>query len=256
MLEDVKWLKHRIHKVGYMPEAQVFEDSIFSWKQVQKRRAFVDLLVTSPPYLNNYHYPRNTRPQLHWLGFASGPGYAGARESESFGKFWQTVRGLPPIKLDFDMPALGQVIEKIRSINTEKGCYGGPGWANYVATYFNDAYRFCSTLSRLMRPGGKAVIVLGNSIIQGVEVRTDNFFGKIAGLCGLQFEDTVLLRNKRTGTSIIQSSVRVDKAAEKAVLYESAIVLMRDQLPRRKFCIPARAFYTGSSSARNVASET
>ena len=29
----------------------------------------VDLLVTSPPYLNNYHYNRNTRPQLYWLGF-------------------------------------------------------------------------------------------------------------------------------------------------------------------------------------------
>jgi len=66
-----------------------------------ERKNFVDLVVTSPPYLNNYHYPRNTRPQLHWLGMAGGPGYKAAREDESFGKFWQTVRGSEPVKLDF-----------------------------------------------------------------------------------------------------------------------------------------------------------
>ena len=109
----------------------------------------------------------------------------------------------------------------------EKGTYGGPGWANYVATYFNDTCRFCDVLSHLLKPGAAAVIVLGNSIIQGVEVKTDYFFGRIAELCGLGFKDTILLREKRTGTSIIQSSVRVDKAAVKTVLYESAVVLRR-----------------------------
>jgi len=72
----------------------VYADTFFSAAETLGRESFVDLAVTSPPYLNNYHYPRNTRPQLHWLGFASGPGYQGARETSSFGKFWQTVRDL------------------------------------------------------------------------------------------------------------------------------------------------------------------
>jgi hypothetical protein len=185
------------------------------------------LLVTSPPYLNNYHYPRNTRPQLHWLGFTSGPGYNGARENESFGKFWQTVRDSGPVQLAFNMPELSDVIEMIRSRNTDKGCYGGPGWANYVATYFNDTFRFCDVLSHLLKPKAVSIIVLGNSIIQGVEVKTDCFFGKIGELAGLRFEDNHLLRNKRTGSSIIQSSVRVEEAKEKTVLYESGVVLRK-----------------------------
>ncbi|HLI30791.1 MAG TPA: hypothetical protein VKV79_06810 [Terriglobia bacterium] len=73
------------------------------------------------------------------------------------------------------------------------------------------------------------MVVLGNSIIQGVEIKTDYFFGRIADLCGLAFEDTILLREKRTGTSIILSSVRVDQAPQRTVLYESAIVLRRKQ---------------------------
>lgn len=227
MLEDIGWAQGHMKILGYRPKAKVFSNSIFSALECLQQRNFVDLLVTSPPYLNNYHYPRNTRPQLHWLGFTSGPGYNGAREAESFGKFWQTVRDSKPIALSFKMPELSDAIAAIRGRNTEKGCYGGPGWANYVATYFNDTYRFCKVLSELLKPDAVSIIVLGNSIIQGIEVKTDYFFGKIGELAGLKFEDNHLLRNKRTGNSIIQSSVRVEEAMAKVVLYESGVVLRK-----------------------------
>ncbi len=227
MLEDTIWLKERMRGLNPKPKSSLIAESIFNAEEILGRRNFVDLVVTSPPYLNNYHYPRNTRPQLHWLGMSAGPGYKGAREDESFGKFWQTVRGIEAVNLDYSHRTLKNTIQAIRETNCDKQEYGGPGWANYVATYFNDTYRFCRVLSKLLRGDGMAVIVLGNSIIQGIEVKTDQFFGKIAELCGLEFADTVLLREKRTGTSIIQSSVRVEKATRKTVLYESAIVLRK-----------------------------
>lgn len=227
VLEDIGWVQGHMKTLGYRPKAKVFPKSIFSALDCLTRRNFIDLLVTSPPYLNNYHYPRNTRPQLHWLGFTSGTGYNGARETESFGKFWQTVRDSEPIALAFKMPELSAIIHAVRSRNKEKGCYGGPGWANYVATYFNDTYRFCQVLSQLLKPEAVSIVVLGNSIIQGIEVKTDHFFGKIGELAGLTFEANHMLRNKRTGSSIIQSSVRVGEAKEKTVLYESGVVLRK-----------------------------
>jgi 16S rRNA G966 N2-methylase RsmD len=227
MLEDIGWVQGHMKTLHRRPRARVYAKSIFAALESAQQQQFVDLVVTSPPYLNNYHYPRNTRPQLHWLGFTSGTGYGGANESQSFGKFWQTVRDRDPIQLSFDMPELAEVLEAIRGRNSEKECYGGPGWANYAATYFNDTYHFCNVLAKLLRPGAVAVIVLGNSIIQGVEVRTEYFFGKIAELAGLSFEENMLLRRKRTGNSIIQSSVRVDHAEGKTVLYEAGIVLRK-----------------------------
>jgi DNA modification methylase len=226
MLDDIGWLRTQVKDWNEAPASKVYAASVFAARDYLRKNS-VDLVVTSPPYLNNYHYPRNTRPQLHWLGFTSGRGYNGAREIESFGKFWQTVRDLPPVAISFKLRELGHSIETIRGLNTDKGPYGGPGWANYVATYFNDAYRFCLVLAQALRPGGAAVIVLGNSIIQGIEVKTDQYFGRIAELCGLKLEQTLLLREKRTGNSIIRSSVRVDKAKQKTMLYESAIVLRR-----------------------------
>ena len=91
---DMEWLRNELGKLDRRPLGEVHAETFFSAAQKLGRESFVDLAVTSPPYLNNYHYPRNTRPQLHWLGFASGPGYQGARETSSFGKFWQTVRDL------------------------------------------------------------------------------------------------------------------------------------------------------------------
>jgi len=227
MLDDIEWLQQHMARLRRKPEFKVIPCSFFAAREELRRREFVDLVVTSPPYLNNYHYPRNTRPQIHWLGFSSRRGYEGANESLSFGKFWQTVRDLPAVRLDFDLPELRQLVEEVRSRNVEKSSYGGPGWANYIATYFNDTHRFWQTLRPLLRKDGVAVVVLGNSVIQGMEVKTDEYFGKIAERSGFRFVQTVLLRKKRTGSSIIQSSVRVDKAEKRTVLYESAIVVSK-----------------------------
>jgi DNA modification methylase len=227
MRDDISWLQRRMVHNGGFPKSQVIPSSFFLARTAVRRREFVDLVITSPPYLNNYHYPRNTRPQLHWLGLASGSGYKGAHEEDSFGKFWQTVRTQPRVRLDFRFQRLEKVIAQIRERNVDKGSYGGGGWANYAATYFNDTHRFFQLLSSILRPNAIAVIVLGNSIIQGVEVKTDDFFGQIAERSGFRFEDNILIRKKRTGNSIIQSSVRVDKAGERVVLYESAIIIRK-----------------------------
>src|SRR5262249_54465675 len=87
MLEDVIWMQQHMKKMGGAPpQYQIFPQSIFSASTALKRTEFVDVAITSPPYLNNYHYPRNTRPQIHWLRFSTKRGYEGANESQSFGK--------------------------------------------------------------------------------------------------------------------------------------------------------------------------
>ncbi|MFO8008972.1 MAG: helix-turn-helix domain-containing protein [Candidatus Brocadiia bacterium] len=222
MLADVRLVQKRLP--ASRSEARLIRGSFFSEDTALPRQS-VDLVVTSPPYLNNYHYIRNSRPQVYWLGYAEKPKDLKPVEHGSFGKYWQTVRGEDPIGLDFELASLSETIDFLRSVNTEKGAYGGPGWANYAASYFNDAYRFAELLRELLKPGGRAVVVLGNSILQGVEFKTDVLFGRICELLGLGVEETHLLREKRTGSSIIKSSVRSNAAREKTVLYESAVVV-------------------------------
>lgn len=221
MLEDVRWLRDQddvshswiIHERSIMEALEVMEPGT------------VDLLLTSPPYLNNYHYVRNTRPQMYWLGFASSPRDLRRLEETNFGKFWQVVRELEPIELDFEMPELEEKLSLIRSLNPDRGNYSGNGWANYAATYYNDTHRFLGIVAEILRPGGVAVIVVGNSLLQGVHLRIDEHFGAIGEMHGLVCEDIHVVREKRVGSSIVGTGAR--EKGEPVRLYDAATVLRK-----------------------------
>jgi SAM-dependent methyltransferase len=207
-------------------ERIVHNRSFFEYGQVEKRSC--DIAITSPPYLNNYHYLRNTRPHLWWLGLVDSPVDANRIENESMGKYWQTVRSGLPVELGFDNRSIESLLSRIRLVRPGHGAYGGLGWANYAATYFNDTRRWLQVLHSALRPGGMAIIVIGNSIIQGVGVATDQILAEIGGLVGFEIVATDRLRNKRVGGSILQSSVRRgEKPGPSAGLYESAVILRR-----------------------------
>lgn len=183
----------------------------------------VDLMITSPPYLNNYHYVRNTRPHLYWLNFISAPDQQKYLETGNFGKFWQTVRDAAPLELTFTHSELSDILRQLRQTRTEKGAYGGPGWANYVAAYFNDGFRLMSAMKRLLAKKGTGVVVVGNSIIQGINIEVERYLGEIAELNGLSLEAVYRIRDKRVGASITRSTVRQGERTS-AVLSESAVV--------------------------------
>ena len=166
----------------------VYERSFFEAESCLEA-ASVDLIVTSPPYMNNYHYVRNSRPQLFWSGLADSPSDLKRLETGNFGKFWQTVRGDGPIPLVPPLPQLERKIAEIRQINSDRGVYGGNGWANYVTAYMNDLDRFCQLLSYILKPGGTAVVVVGNSVVQGREIKVEEWLCEIAEQRGLPAMD-------------------------------------------------------------------
>ena len=225
MLRDMAQVRLQAKSLGRTPQARVYCDSFLTSHATVPERS-IDFLITSPPYLNNYHYIRNTRPHLFWLGLVEQRSKLKEMEQESFGKFWQTVRAGPSIGLEVDCNGLRERLEELRRRNPEKGVYGGSGWANYAAAYFNDCLAFCRAARRLMRPGGTMVVVIGNNILQGVEFKTDAYFAEIAEGCGFEVIELHPVRKKRTGSSIVNSSVRSGRAAERVELYETAVELV------------------------------
>ena len=221
---DLVWVKEELQ--GKHPgTGQVINADFFSAHE-QLEAASVQLMITSPPYMNNYHYVRNTRPQLYWLNFIASPGEQKYLETHNFGQYWQTVRDARPVALAFDHPGLAKTLEQLRSTRNEQGAYGGPGWGNYVATYFNDCYRFMVALKHVLARRGVGVVVIGNSIIQGIDIRTEQLLGEIGVMQGLMLEGVHCIRDKRVGASITQSSVR-QGARTQATLSEFAVVVRK-----------------------------
>jgi len=226
MLEDIKWIKEKLPSKAV--KFKVYSDSFLKRNESVKAES-VDLIITSPPYLNNYHYSRNTRPQLYWLDIFKERNDLRIMEEYSFGKFWQTVRDQEAIDLEFKLKdrSLERTLNQLRHTNTEKGVYGGHGWANYAATYFNDCHKFALRIKSVLRRGGKAFVVLGNSIIQGIPIATDKYFGEICENAGLKLDQIDIPRLTRNGNSIINSSVRSANAGKSARLYEAIVVVSK-----------------------------
>jgi DNA modification methylase len=226
MADDVAWLQGRM--MSKKPHAEVINNSFFECAEYVAAST-VDLVITSPPYLNNYHYNRNTRPQLYWLGLAQQPSDFNHLEESNFGKFWQTVREQEKLDLEFDLPGtdIKERLAVLRELNPQKGIYGGAGWANYAAAYFNDCRRFAEGLKHVLCSGSTALVVIGNSILQGVMIPTDNYLGKIAEAVGLELVRIDIPRATRVGNSIIKSDVRVAKAQDKHQLYEAVVELRK-----------------------------
>jgi hypothetical protein len=226
ILQDLKWIQSTVKpKLKREPQHRVILGNVFhAMNEIPNRE--VGLLVTSPPYLNNYHYPRNTRPQLYWLDFVSKPDDLRNLEQDNFGKFWQTVRESEPIDLNFRLDGLEAIIHKISKRNPQKGIYGGRGWANYVTVYFNDIQKFFESFQDKMKRKSTMVWVLGNSVIQGVEVNTDKFVGRLAELADFKLEHIDKLRTKRVGSSIVNTNIRT-KSSKPTELYDAAVIIKK-----------------------------
>jgi DNA modification methylase len=227
MLADIEWVQLG-HPGGIQSRRKMIHDSFFKATDYLADES-VDLIITSPPYLNNYHYNRNTRPHLYWLGFARSPRDLKPLEEANFGRYWQLAREMERVDLTFTLAdsELAEKLEKLRQTHLEKGIYGGPGWANYAALYFNDCRRFAQQAHAVLKPGGRALVVIGNSILQGIMMPTDRYLAAIAALEGFEITGLDIPRATRVGSSIIQSEVRAAKAGHKDQLYEAVVTLRK-----------------------------
>jgi SAM-dependent methyltransferase len=129
-------------------------------KMGKTRDASVDALITSPPYLNAIDYLRGHKLALVWMGFtipALRQLRANAVGSENTrGKTPDTVAGLKKILPDIEnLPRRQQRI---------------------VYRYADDSLSFLRESKRVIKPGGKLVLVLADSIVRGVEVSSSSIF--------------------------------------------------------------------------------
>ena len=133
--------------------------------------ACVDLVLTSPPYLNAIDYMRGHRLSLVWLGHR----LSDLRKirSDSIG----TERGP-------DSSFTSTLFEDIEFAML-RSTTPANRHAAMVARYAEDLYRMMSEIRRVLRPGGVAVLVVGNSCLKGTFIRNSAGVIRAAKMVGL-----------------------------------------------------------------------
>lgn len=166
----------------------------------------IDLVVTSPPYLNNYDYADRTRLETYFFGAAHN---------------WSEISDLVRTKLimsattqinrgryngngllcedlkEASERVYKELLEKtatLSKVRLQKG--GKKSYDILVAGYFNDMLQVLRRMYNAMAPGANLVLVLGDSAPYGVYIPTDFYIGQLALGIGFKMFQVELLRHR------------------------------------------------------------
>jgi hypothetical protein len=175
----------------------------------------IDLVITSPPYPNNIDYSEVYKLELWLLGFVS-------TRSEFLELRHSTFRSHPTHDKSAVQPAdftrelergslrvpLGELLDRIESVEH--------GWrARLLESYFSDCWKALANYYEALRPGGRAVFVVGNSL-HGTDtpalVATDLILCKIGQIQGFEVENILVargLRRRLSGNHFLRESIVV-----------------------------------------------
>jgi DNA modification methylase len=161
----------------------------------------VDLAVTSPPYVNGMDYVMNYKVDLAWLGYARNYGdLAALRRAEV------ACDNLPRTETAAYLgtstapdPWLLEILPRIRDNVLRKGSYRRDDVHAVVHRYFADLVPILAGVRRALKPRGRFVVVVGDSLLAGVYVPGDLILARIAAARGFSVESVEVARRRRSG---------------------------------------------------------
>ncbi|MGI0067832.1 MAG: hypothetical protein ACREB9_05380, partial [Thermoplasmata archaeon] len=161
----------------------------------------VDLALTSPPYVNGLDYVMNYKLDLAWLGYAdSYRDLAALRHAEVACD--NLPRDATAHYLGTDStpdPWLGDILRQIRENVRRKGSYRRNDMHGIVHRYFHDLAQVLRSVHRTLVPGGRFVLVVGDSLLAGTYVPGDLLLARIGRRIGFEIETVAVARTRRSG---------------------------------------------------------
>jgi DNA modification methylase len=170
--------------------------------QIEDERA--DHIFTSPPYLNNFDYADRTRLELYFMGEAKNWGDISEKvrtklmtsattqinRGNAKYQFLDSFKTECPVQFSF----LNDAVRQLSDLRVTKG--GKKSYDLMVVGYFNDMYQIIKDNFRILKPGSKALYILGDSAPYGIHIPTDELIGQIGVAIGFNSYQIQVLRER------------------------------------------------------------
>jgi hypothetical protein len=154
-VKSLRALRRRIAKIPMLGSVQVGQGDARDLKEIDN--ASVDLVLTSPPYLNAIDYMRGHKMSLIWLGY--GLDELTKKRSTSIGAERR------PDNL-FDSAKTGNVVAAMGDISALPPKYGG-----MIQRYAMDLQDMLVEIERVLKSRATATFVMGNSCLKGTYIQ-------------------------------------------------------------------------------------
>jgi hypothetical protein len=195
--DDMKWR----HVQSHGSAAHVHTEDARQCSSVPN--GWADLVITSPPYANNYDYADATRLEMTFFGEIRGWGCL--QESVRDRLVRSCTQHVAAITKEYgrllDDRVLGPIKEEIsavcQNLAVEKENHGGKKPYNaMVAAYFADMATVWYSLRRVSAKGALVCFVVGDSAPYGVHVPVEQWLGRLAVAAGFESFDFEKTRDR------------------------------------------------------------
>jgi DNA modification methylase len=197
MAADLRGLSLRSAEIG--PPGEIME---MDCRSAPLPPGGVDLAITSPPYVNGMDYIMNYKLELAWLGLVDS--YAGLRALKERMVACDNLpraaaaRGWADTELRGDR-WMAEILRRMRANLAAKSTYRRSDMDAVVASYFSDLRPMLARVFAALKPGGRFVVVNGDSFLAGVYVPGDLLFSRLAQAEGFVPERFEIARIRRSG---------------------------------------------------------
>jgi len=150
----------------------------------------IDIVITSPPYLNGTNYCRNTKLELWIFDYLqSGKDLRDLRKQN-------VTAGINSTQMKngtkSKFPKVQRIVNKIA-----QNAYD-PRIPVMVAAYFNEMEAALKNICRLLKSGRYCVLVIGDSFFGDTHIPTDVILGNISERIGFRMEDNKIVRVRKS----------------------------------------------------------
>lgn len=194
MVQDMRELRAR----GTCPRARVYLGDARECADVPD--GWADVVLTSPPYANNFDYADATRLEMSFFGEVSGWGdLQDAVRSGLIRSCTQHVAG-DGAWSETDVAPIAEPLRRAcaRLAKAREKHGGRKAYHTMAACYFADLARVWKALRRVVRPDGLVGWVVGDSAPYGVLLPVERWLGELAIAAGFRKWRFVKLRERNT----------------------------------------------------------
>ncbi|WP_025692930.1 DNA modification methylase [Paenibacillus zanthoxyli] len=172
----------------------------------------VDLVITSPPYLNSRDYTDSYMAELWMLDYIKSYDELKALRQRTLRSHVQVKWG--EVEL-LNIPLLQKAVNEIEEHKEE---FWNDEIPSMIKGYFNDLNTLFISLSKKVKPRGRIYFNVANSAYYGVEIKTDQIVSEIAELNGFKVRE---IRKARKLNPSVQQKEKIPYLDEVVIVLEN-----------------------------------
>ena len=186
MIDDLYWQQQSLFKEGEA-KVKIFKGDAREPSLPEKYKSKIDIVITSPPYLNRYDYSRTYALELCTLFIDDSKDLRDIRHSLLRSHIESKIHKGEKLNL----LALDEILQNLngKKLNNDR-------IPIMIKGYFEDMNLVIKQLNTNLKPGGVVALVVANARFEGEMVPTDLILSELAELNGLETEKIWITRYK------------------------------------------------------------